>query len=420
MIQKGILEGIKVAEFAWVIVGPQVGRELAGHGATVVRIESHKRPDINRMSTPYKDGISGIDRSGHWTPRNPNKYGMSLDMSKPKGREVARKLVAWADIVTESMTPGSMARLGLDYESCRQIKPDIIYFSTCQMGQQGPYRAFGGYGQMAAAYAGLSHLTGWPDRSAVLLPNAPPDFISAWYLCSVVLAALDYRRRTGKGLYLDQSQIEAGITFWGPGLLDYTVNGRIATRMGDRDPNMCPHGAFPCLGDDEWVAIAVATDEEWQALCRCIGDPEWAREPRFGTFLGRKANEDELEPLIAEWTKDYASHQLMVMLQEAGVAAGVVSTAQSLLEDPQLRHRGHFVPMEHRVIGILNYAMPAYRLSKTPGQLYKAAPCLGQDNEFVYKEILGYSDDEVTQFLLDGVITTEHDIPDILRPKKPK
>ena len=420
MTRRGIFRGIKVADFSWVGVGPAATRELAEYGATVVRVESHKRPDLLRVATPFKDGIAGIDRSAYWTAFNTNKYGMSLDLTKLKGREVARKLVAWADIVADGMTPGSMAKLGLDYESCRQIKPDIIYCSTCQMGQKGPYNTLGGYGPIAAAYAGLSQLTGWPDRQPVVLPNAYTDWISPWYLCSFVLAALEYRRRIGKGSHLDQSQIEAGITFWGPGLLDYTVNGRIATRMGDRDPNMCPHGAFPCLGDDEWVAIAVATDEEWQALCRCIGDPEWAREPRFGTFLGRKANEDELEPLIAEWTKDYASHQLMVMLQEAGVAAGVVSTAQSLLEDPQLRHRGHFVPMEHRVIGILNYAMPAYRLSKTPGQLYKAAPCLGQDNEFVYKEILGYSDDEVTQFLLDGVITTEHDIPDILRPKKPK
>ena len=420
MTQRGILEGIKVADFSWVGVGPVACRELAEHGATVVRIESHKRPDFLRVSSPYKDGIPGIDRSGYWTALNTNKYGISLDLTKPEGREVARKLVAWADVVAEGMSPGSMARLGLDYESCRQIKPDIIYFSTCQMGQTGPYSLYGGYGSQGSAYAGLSNVLGWPDRRPLPVPVAHTDFISTWYLPLVVIAALDCRHRTGKGLYLDQAQVEAGITFWGPGLLDYIVNGRIVTRIGNRDPNMSPHGAFPCQGDDRWMAIGVATDGEWQALCRAMGNPQWGREPRFATFLGRKQNEDELEPLIAEWSKDYSPEEVMVLLQGVGVAAGVVSTGHDLFEDPQLRHRGHFVPLQHRVIGVHHYQMPAYRLSKTPAQLLRAAPCLGQDNEFVYKEILGYSDEKVTQFLLDGVITTEHDVPDILKPKKPK
>jgi benzylsuccinate CoA-transferase BbsF subunit len=371
------------------------------------------------VAAPYKDNIPGIDRSAYGMMFNTNKYGMSLDLTRPKGREVARKLVAWADVVGEGMTPGSMAKLGLDYESCRQIKPDIIYYSTCQFGQKGPYSTFGGYGQMGAAYAGLSHLTGWPDRAPVVLPNAHTDFIAPWYLCSALVAALDYHRRTGKGLYLDMSQVESGVAFWWPGLLDYIVNGRIATRMGNRDPNMAPHGTFPCLGDDTCVNIAVATDGEWQALCRVMGDPEWAREPRFATLLGRKENEDELEHLVAEHTKDYSPHQAMAIFQAAGVPAGVASQMQDLYEDPQLRYRGHFVPLEHKVIGIHHYHMPAYRLSKTPAQLHRAGPCLGQDNEFVYQELLGYSAEEVTQFLLDGVITTEHDIPDILKPRRP-
>jgi len=418
MSQTEIFAGLKVADFSWVGTGPLVARELAEHGAVVVRIESHKRPDFLRVSAPYKDGIMGIDRSGHYADKNTNKYGISLDLTRPEGHEVARKMVAWADLVTDGMTPGAMKRLGLDYESCREIKPDIIYYSTTQMGQKGPYNAFGGYGPHGAAYAGFSHLTGWPDRAPVALANAYTDFISPWYLCTVVIAALDHRRRTGKGIYLDMSQIEAGITFWGPGLLDYAVNGRIAARMGNRDPYMAPHSAFPCQGHDRWVAIAIATDEEWRALCRRMGDPEWAREQRFATFLGRKGNEDELEHLVAEWTKDYSPEEVMVMLQDAGVASSVVSTAQDLFEDPQLRHRGHFVPLEHKVIGIHHYHMPAYRLSKAPAQLRRAAPCLGQDNEFVYKEILGYSDEEVAQFLLDGIITTEHDVPDVLKPRR--
>ena len=420
MMQKGILEGIKVADFSWVGVGPMVGRELAEHGATVVRVESHKRPDLLRVMTPYKDGIPGIDRSAYGACFNTNKYGMSLDLANPKGREVARKLIAWADILAESMTPGSMTKLGLDYESCRKIKPDIIYYSASQFGQKGPYRSMGGYGAMGAAYAGYSHLTGWPDRPPVVLPNAYTDTLSPWYLCSVVLAALDYRARTGQGCYLDMAQVEAGITFWGPAFLDYIVNEHIASRRGNRDPYMAPHGVFPCRGDDKWVAIAVATDEEWRALCQVMGDPEWSQKPRFATFLGRKENEDELEPLIAEWTKDYPAEQLMATLQAAGVAAGAVYTCEDLFNAPQLKHRQHFRLLQHKVIGPHHYHAPAYILSKTPNHIWKAGPCLGEDNEHVYKQLLGYSDDAVTQFMLDGVITTEYDIPDILRPKRPQ
>jgi len=257
---KKIFEGIKVADFAWVAVGPQVARELAEHGATVVHVESHKRPDFLRVITPYRDGIPGLDRAVYGAMVNTSKYGMSLDLTKPKGREVARKLVAWADLVTEGMAPGTMAKLGLDYESCRQIKPDIIYFSTCQMGQEGPYSRLGAYGPHGTAYSGLCHVLGWPDRPPLRPSTGHTDYIAPWFLAPAVIAALDYRRRTGKGLYLDHSQIESGIAFWGPGILDYIVNGRIATRTGNRDPNMSPHGVFPCLGDDRWGAIAVSTD----------------------------------------------------------------------------------------------------------------------------------------------------------------
>jgi len=420
MTKKYILEGIKVVEFAWIIVGPAIGRGLAEHGATVIRVESHKRPDLSRISPPFRDGIPGIDRSAYYATYNAAKYGMSLDLTQPKGGEVARKLVAWADVVGESMTPGAMARLGLDYESCRRIKPDIVYYSITLVGQKGPYSNFSLFGNIGASYAGLSQVLGWPDRWPQFITNAHPDLVCPPLLRAMVVAALEYRRCTGKGMYLDMSMMETAIGFLGPGTLDYVVNDRIATRLGNRDPHMAPHGAFPCLGDDEWATIAVGSDEEWQALCQVMGQPEWAQEPRFATLQWRKENEDELEHLIAEWTKDYPPEQVMVMLQSAGVPAGVVATAQDLFEDPQCRHRGHFVPLEHRVIGVHHYHMPSHRFSKTLAHPRRAAPCLGQDNEFVYKEILGYTDEEVTQLLLDGVITTEHDIPDILKPKKPK
>jgi len=416
-LKKQVFEGIKVADFSWVGVGPQAARELAEHGATVVRVESHKRPDALRLNTPYKDGIPGIDRSAFGMMCNTNKLGMSLDLSHPESREVARRLLKWADIVTDSMTPGSMKKMGVDYESCRKIKPDIIYFSTCQMGQHGPLSTFGGYGAFGVAYGGFSHLTGWPDRHPTPLFNNYSDFIAPWYLTTAVVLALDHRRRTGKGLYLDQSQVEAGITFLAPVILDYVVNGRIANRMGNKDPYMAPHAVYPCQGDDKWVAIAVENARKWEAFCKAVGKPEWTADPRFATLAARKKNEDELDRMIGEWSRRFTPKAAMEIMQEAGIPAGMVSTSQDLFEDPQLKHRRHYRFLEHKVIGRAAHNAPAYILPETPCHIHKAGPCLGEDNEYVYKEILGYSDDEIADLLIEGVITTEHDVPDVLKKK---
>jgi crotonobetainyl-CoA:carnitine CoA-transferase CaiB-like acyl-CoA transferase len=415
---KQVFEGIKVADFSWVGAGPQVGRELAEHGATVVRVESHRRPDTLRLITPFKDGIPGIDRSAFGMAFNTNKLSMSLDLKNPKGLEVARKLIEWADIISDSMTPGSMKKIGLDYESCRKIKPDIIYYSTCQMGQHGPLSTFGGYGAFGVAYGGFSHLTGWSDRFPTPLFNNYSDFIAPWYLTTAVVSALDYRRRTGKGMYLDQSQVEAGITFLAPVVLDYVVNGRIANRTGNRDPHMVPHGAYPCRGDDKWVAVAVRDDREWETFCKVVGRADWIADSRFATSVARKQNEDELDRLIGEWSRSYAPKAMMEMMQEAGIPAGVVSTPQDLFDDPQLNHRQHFRFLEHKVIGRAAHHAPAYILSDTPCHIHKAGPCLGEDNEYVYKTILGYSDDEIADLLVEGVITTEHDVPDVIKRRK--
>ena len=356
-----------------------------------------------------------MDRSAFGMAYNTNKYSISLDLNMPKGQEIAKKLVAWADIVTESFTPGTMAKFGLDYESCKKIKPDIIYYSTCQMGQKGPLAQFGGYGMFGATYAGIANLIGWPDRDPLPVFNNYTDFISPWYLTTTVIAALLRRRRTGKGMYLDQAQMEAGPLFLAPLILDYVANGRIAERMGNRDPYMCPHGVYPCYpgtwGVDRWVAIAVTNDEQWRAFCKVIGEPEWTKDPKFPTFAARKENEDELDGLIGEWTKNYTTQRVMEMMQQAGVPAGAVETGEDLFNDPQLKHREHFRFLEHKVIGRHAYNAPAYQLSKTPNYIWKAGPCIGEDNEYVYKEILGFSDDDIADLLIEGVITTEADAP---------
>jgi len=212
-------------------------------------------------------------------------------------------------------------------------------------------------------------------------------------------------------MYIEQSQFEAGLSFVAPHLLDYTVNEHAVTRMGNRDRYMSPHGVYPCRGADRWVAIAVANEEQWQCFCPVIGHPDWTRDPRFATILSRKENEDELDRLIGEWTKDYTPEQVMTMMQDAGVPAGVVQTGEDLLNDPQLKHRQHYRVLNHPEIGPHSYNAPAYHLSKTPCDPRTAAPCLGQHNAYVYKEILGFSDDEIADMLVEGVITTDADAP---------
>jgi crotonobetainyl-CoA:carnitine CoA-transferase CaiB-like acyl-CoA transferase len=279
------------------------------------------------------------------------------------------------------------------------------------MGQKGPLKNFGAYGMFGTTYAGFSHLLGLPDREPLPIFNNYSDFISPWYLTSAVIAALIRRKKTGKGMYLDQSQVEAGVTFLGPLLLDHVVNGRVPMRMGNRDPYMAPHGIYPCQGNDLWVAIAVSNEEEWQAFCGMIGNPEWAADRRFSTLQSRLENQDELDGLIGEWTRTYAREQVMEMMQDAGVPCGVVKNAEDLFACPQLEHREHFRLLDHTVIGKHAYQAPAYRLSKTPNHIHKAGPCLGEDNEWVYREILGLSDADIEELLVEGVITTEYDVP---------
>jgi len=218
--------------------------------------------------------------------------------------------------------------------------------------------------------------------------TAYADFISLWYLIVNLIGALLYRRKTGKGLYLDQAQTEAGITFLGPAILDYVVNGRVATRVGNRDPYMAPHGCYRCLGPDRWCAIAVSNDEEWEAFCRAIGQPDWTKDSRFATLLARKENEGELDRLVEEWTTNYTPEEVMFIMQASAVPAGVVQNCQDLFEDPQVKHGEHFRILQHKVIGPHAYNAPSYRLSKTPCNIWKAAPTLGEDNDYVYKEIL--------------------------------
>lgn len=397
-------EGIKVADFSWVAVGPWIGRYLADHGATTVRVETSLRPDTLRVSGPYRDNIPGLNRSGMFLSYNCNKYGLSLNLEHPRANEVAKNLVNWADVVLESYTPGTMKKWGLDYNSIKKTNPGVIMLSTCNQGQTGPHSHHPGFGHQLASLAGFTSLTGWSDR----LPSAPyaayTDNIAPHTGAAALAAALDYRRRTGIGQHLDLSQLEASMHFLSPLLLDFVVNQREMNRMGDRCPYAAPHGVYPCRGKERWCAIAVFTDAEWESFCQVLGNPTWTKDKKFHTVLGRKKNEDELDSLIALWTSEQEAEEVMTKMQKAGVAAGVVENVPDLYADPQLAAQEHFWVMEHPEAGPYHYDSPPFTLSRTPATARMPAPCLGQHNEYVCKELLGMSDDEYVSLLLDNVL----------------
>ena len=401
-----IFEGIKVADFTWVGVGPITIKNLADHGATVVHIESHTHLDTLRMTPPFKDGIAGVDRSAFMADYNTNKYGVSLDINTPRGLEIARDLILWSDVVAESFSPRAMGKWGLDYESIRKLKPDIIYYSASQQGHGGPHSGFIGFGMMMASLSGYAHLTGWPDRDPAPPYGAYTDFISPFFGAAALVAALDHKRKTGVGQHLDLSQLECGLQLIAPVQMDYVLNGHEMKRDGNRDPRAAPHNAYPCRGEDSWCAIAVFTDEEWTSLCMVMDKPDWVRDPRFATLEARKANEDELDRLIGEWTRRQEAQDVMEALQSVGIPAGVVLSAERQFNDAQVKYRGFFKHLKHQVIGRHAYDGFSFELSRTPGSL-TAAPTLGQHNEYVYKEILGMSDEEIGDLIAEGVITVE-------------
>lgn len=402
--RKKPLEGMNVLELDRVIVGPLVGRILADWGATVIHVESNRRPDIARVIVPYKDNISGVNRAAYFAKYNADKYGMTLDLLKPKGMELMKRLIKWSDVFIESNAPGVVAKFGLDYQGVAKIKPDIIMLSTCQMGQEGPFAQFKAYGVQSAAMAGFNELAGYPDGDPVGPFGSYTDMVAPQWLIITVLAALDYRRRTGKGQYLDHSQLEAGVHFLPTAILDYSANKRIMRRQGNREKYAAPHGCYRCRGDDRWCVITVYTDEEWHGFCEVTGNPQWIKDPRFATLLDRKKNEDELEELVNEWTVNYDPWEVMDRMQKAGVPAGVVETGEDLHQDPQLKARGHFTVLNHSEMGPVPFDNAPFKLSSTPCEVRKAAPCLGEDNAFICTEILDLSDDEFVELLAEGVV----------------
>jgi crotonobetainyl-CoA:carnitine CoA-transferase CaiB-like acyl-CoA transferase len=398
------LKDVKICDFMWVMAGPASTRILADYGATVVRIESPTRIDTARTLQPYFNNQLGPDSSGLFGNCNAGKFGISLDLGNDAARAVVHDLVRWADVVTESFSPKAMRAWGFDYESLRKVNPQLIMLSSCLMGQSGPLAKLAGFGNMAAAISGFHNLTGWPDRAPAGLFGAYTDYVAPRFSAMAILAALDHRRRTGEGQYIDQSQAECAIHFLGPAILDYTVNGRVQGRVGNSDAQFAPHGVYPAAGEDQWVAIACRNDDDWRSLCAAMGTEELARDSRYASAAGRREHRETIDASIAAWSRSIDRAEIQARLQARGVPAHQVQNSADAYADPQLAHRGHFVEVDHSSLGKFTVEGPRAKLSRTPAAVRRAAPTLGQDNQHVLESILGYDETRITELVASGAL----------------
>ena len=398
------LDDVKICDFMWVMAGPASTRILADYGATVVRIESPTRIDTARTLQPFFNNQLGPDNSGLFGNCNAGKFGISLDLGNPASRAVVHDLVRWADVVTESFSPKAMRAWGFDYESLRAVKPDIIMLSSCLMGQTGPLARFAGFGNLAAALCGFYNLVGWPDRSPSGPYSAYTDYIAPRFGLAAMMAALIHRKRTGQGQYIDQAQAESALQFLALPILDTVGSGRKYSPVANDDLEHAPHGIYPAAGEDRWVAIACRTDDHWRALCAALGQPQLADDPRFATFAARREQRAELDRVIGEWTRLRTPLETEQMLQTRGVPAHTVQDSHDANRDPQLRHRDHFVRVNHAVAGETFVENSRFKLSRTPADVSRASPAIGQDSQYVFEKILGYSDDRISELVAGGVL----------------
>ena len=399
----GVFDGVKILEFGGGAAGPMATRALAEHGATVVRVESGRRPDFLRL-LPFPGARRrgqapgrgpDLDASPMFAVLNPDKKSVALDLTHEEGVALALRLIDWADVVTENFSPGVMARFGLDAASLRARRPDVILVSGCLFGQTGPQRSYPGFGGQGSAIAGFNHLTGWPDREAVGPYATITDSLSPRFIAVLIAGALRERRRTGRGRTFDVSQIETGVYALSEMIVRFSANGESEARRGNADELAAPHAIYPCRGEDRWIAIDARGDAAFAALAGALGTPELAGDARFAGAAARKAHEAELDARIAAFTRGKESGPLAERLQAAGVPAGPVQTPTDLLGDPQLAHRGHFVRLDHPVLGALDHERVGFRLSEHEGAIRTTAPLLGQHDDDVLGGILGLAPAEI-------------------------
>ena len=414
MAKQPPLSGIRVCDFTWVWAGPYCTLQLAHLGAEVIRIETKTRPCVTRMLPPWPNNeFNGLNRSGYFNQYNQGKKSLSLNFKHPEAKEVARKLIAKSDVLTNNFAAGVIEKMGFGYQEAKKLKRDIIMITLSGYGDTGPYSEFVAYGPAQVPLSGLSSLTGyrgWPPMHAGFSYADPNAGVHGAF---AILTALYHRAKTGEGQYIDMSQWECAMGLLAEGILEYTMNGREPERNGNRDPYMAPHGNFRCIkwpekildvDIDRWVSIVCADDAEWGRLANAIGRPELANDPKFKTLKARKDNEDELEAILMQWTSTRTVEDVVPMLQKANVACAAVADNRYLSQDPNLTARDYFVYKEHPEVGKMQHCGIPWRMSNTPCEVRAAAPQLGQHTDEVLTGILGYNKSDVDELRKIGAL----------------
>jgi benzylsuccinate CoA-transferase BbsF subunit len=398
------LKGIRIADFSWVWAGPLATLLLSFLGAEVIKIESRKRVDQMRQgSITTGDSFSDFNASPIFNNANLNKKSVTFDLSRPEGAELAKRIVAVSDLVVENMRPGVMRKLGLGYEDLLKVKPDIIMLSSSGFSSTGPYREYAGYAPIFAAFGGLAYLTGYEDGDPNTMSGVM-DLRIGTVSAFALLAALIHRQKTGEGQYIDLSSSECVSALVGSDLMEYTMNGRSPLRCGNQDAIMAPHNCYRCKGDNKWVSLAVATEAEWKALCRVMGNPAWAESEAFSTVYSRWKNRTQLDQHIAAWTIHHTHYEVMNLLQSAGVAAMPSFNAEEILSDPHVKARCLINEVEHPVMGKKVVLNPSWKLSETPASIKKASPLLGEHNKEVLGNLLGIAEEELAQLIENKIV----------------
>tara|TARA_B100000686_G_scaffold29863_1_gene30365 strand:+ start:1217 stop:2578 length:1362 start_codon:yes stop_codon:yes gene_type:complete len=410
MTSKGPLHGLRVLEMGQLIAIPSAMKMLADMGAQVIRMESIHRLESYRNASLYENNSEGAfwNRGANFYEQNRNKLGLTLDLSKPEGLSILKELIKVSDIFAENFTPRVMKSFGIEYEDLVKIKPDLIMVSSTGYGFDGPWANFGATGPATESASGMAIMTGYHNDMPIM-PEIPYiDYTAAEHTVFAIMSALIHRMSTGEGQFIDISQTETASATVPEALLDFIVNGRVEPRHGNDDPVMAPHGCFRCKGQDKWITIAVQNDHEWKTLCEILNIEEaQAKSKDYSSTLDRWTNRNELHKLIDNHTKDWDNHKLTHLLQSNGVAAGSVMESPDLLFDKHLQDRGFYEVVEHHPstgMPPLPYASRPWKFSETPAVTPKAAPIMGENNEFILKELLGKTDEEFDELVATQII----------------
>jgi len=397
------LENIRVIDMSWVGAGPLCASYLARMGAEVIKVETRRRLDFCR-SMPFVDGIPGVERGGLFLIINAGKRSCTIDMAKPEGAKLIKNLVKVSDVVIEAFSADTLEKWDLGYSTLRELKPELIMASISAFGRTGPQRGYVAYGRNLHGASGLTALIGYTGGPPRGLTGQWSDTLAGMTATFAILACLYHSRKTGTGQYIDLSMCEATTAALCEPIIDYQMNHRIWERVGNQSQFAAPHNCYHCKGYDQWVAIVVSTDEEWEGFCDVMGNPDWTRAEKFSNGLRRWQNQLELDKLVSNWTRSYTPYEAMDILQEAGIPAGVILDTEGLANDQHLNKRNFFTVVDHPEVGKRKILSLPWNLSDAVDTNNHHAPLLGEDNDYVFRELLHIPDDEIARLIEEKVI----------------